>query len=48
MFVAPGEGYGLGVVYLVWALVVAGLYPLCKAYDRYKTRHPKNWWLSYV
>ncbi|HET9055048.1 MAG TPA: heparan-alpha-glucosaminide N-acetyltransferase domain-containing protein, partial [Cyclobacteriaceae bacterium] len=37
MFVAPGEGYGLEIVYLVWILVVMGLYPLCKVYDRYKT-----------
>lgn len=48
MFVAPGEGYGLGVVYLVWMLVVIGLYPLCKRYDRYKTAHPEKWWLSYL
>lgn len=48
MFVAPGEGYGLGVVYVVWALVVIGLYPLCKWYDRYKTSHPNKWWLSYL
>lgn len=48
MFVAPGEGYGLAVVYLVWVLVVIGLYPLCKAYARYKTNHPEKWWLSYL
>lgn len=48
MFVAPGEGYGLGVVYLVWALFVIALYPLCKRYDSYKTRHPEKWWLSYL
>lgn len=48
MFVAPGEGYGLGVVYLVWVLVVVGLYPLCKRYDRYKTLHREKWWLSYL
>lgn len=48
MFVAPGEGYGLAIVYLVWILVVIGLYPLCKRYDRYKTAHPQKWWLSYL
>lgn len=47
-FVAPGEGYGLAVVYLVWIAVVTGLYPLCKWYDRYKTTHPEKWWLSYL
>ncbi len=48
MFVAPGEGYGLPIVYLVWALVVIGLYPLCKRYDQYKTLHKEKWWLSYL
>lgn len=49
MFVAPGEGYGLAIVYLVWAVVVTGLYPLCNLYDRYKTTHHKEkWWLSYL
>ncbi len=48
MFVAPGEGYGLPVVYLVWILIVIGLYPLCKWYDRYKTAHKEKWWLSYL
>jgi uncharacterized membrane protein len=48
MFVAPGEGYGLGIVYLVWVLIVVGLYPLCKRYDRYKSEHPEKWWLSYL
>jgi hypothetical protein len=48
MFVAPGEGYGLGVVYLVWILVVAFLYPLCKRYHQYKKSHPEKWWLSYL
>ena len=47
MFVAPGEGYGLPIVYLVWILVVIGLYPLCKRYDQYKTLHKEKWWLSY-
>lgn len=48
MFVAPGEGYGLGIVYLVWMLVVVGLYPLCKRYEQYKRNHPEKWWLSYL
>jgi uncharacterized membrane protein len=48
LFVAPGEGYGLPVVYLVWAIVVIGLYPLCKWYDTYKTGHREKWWLSYL
>jgi uncharacterized membrane protein len=48
MFVAPGEGYSLGIVYLVWALVVIALYPLCKKYDAYKTSHKEKWILSYL
>jgi uncharacterized membrane protein len=48
MFVAPGEGYGLFVVYGVWAVVVIALYPLCKRWDRYKTSHRNRWWLSYL
>jgi uncharacterized membrane protein len=47
-FLVPGEGFGLPVVYLVWIAVVVALYPLCRWYDRYKTRHPEKWWLSYV
>lgn len=48
LFIIPGEGYSLGVVYLVWAAVVIGLYPLCKKYDRYKNNHKEKWWLSYL
>lgn len=48
LFVAPGEGYNLWVVYGVWALVVIALYPLCKRYDKYKTSHKEKWWLSYL
>ncbi|MCB0734454.1 MAG: hypothetical protein H6608_09995 [Flavobacteriales bacterium] len=47
-FVQPGEGYGLGVVYLVWMGVVIGLYPLCKRYQAYKSSHRDRWWLSYL
>ena len=46
-FFIPGEGYGLGVVYLVWIIVVLSLYPLCKWFNDYKSRNPK-WWLSYL
>jgi uncharacterized membrane protein len=43
-----GYGFSLWVVYLVWAAVVIALYPLCKRYDKYKTRHKEKWWLSYL
>lgn len=47
-FAVPGEGYSLGIVYIVWIAVVIALYPLCKWYDRYKTTHKEKWWLSYL
>jgi len=43
-----GYGFSLGIVYLVWAVVVIGLYPLCKWYDKYKSAHKEKWWLSYL
>ncbi len=43
-----GYGFSLGVVYLVWLTIVIGLYPLCKWYDKYKTRHKEKKWLSYL
>ena len=46
-FVAPGEGYSLGVVYVIWILIVLFLYPFCKWYSDYKLTHRK-WWLSYL
>ena len=48
MYVAPGEGNGLLVVYAVWLGVILLLYPLCEKYDRYKTAHKEKWWLSYL
>ena len=48
LFVIPGEGFRLPVVYLIWIVVVVALYPLCKWYDRYKTQHKEKWWLSYI
>jgi uncharacterized membrane protein len=46
-FILPGEGYGLGIVYLIWFLVILALYPLCKWFSNYKLTH-KQWWLSYL
>jgi hypothetical protein len=48
MYVAPGEGYDLGIVYAVWILVLVVLYPVCKWYDVYKQNHKHKWWLSYL
>ena len=41
-------GLSLGSVYVVWILVVASLYPLCKWYQTYRENHPSKWWLSYL
>ena len=48
LFLVPGEGFGLPGVFGVWLLVILLLYPLCRKYDRYKTRHREKWWLSYL
>jgi uncharacterized membrane protein len=43
-----GYGFSLGVVYLIWISIVLFLYPICKWYDGYKSRHRDKWWLSYL
>ena len=47
-FAIPGEGYSLLAVYGIWAAIVILMYPLCKWYDNYKTKHKEKWWLSYL
>lgn len=42
----PGWGYSLPIVYLVWAIVVATMYPLCRWYAGVKQRRNSPW-LSY-
>jgi len=41
-------GFSLYVVYIVWALVIVGMYPLCKWYRAYKKRHPEKRLLAYI
>jgi uncharacterized membrane protein len=43
----PGWGYGLPVVYLVWAVVVIAMYPLCRWFAALKRRR-RDAWLSYL
>jgi uncharacterized membrane protein len=45
----PPEGYtwGLGLLYLVWALAIAILYFACRWYAALKARR-HDWWLSYL
>ncbi|HEX6847458.1 MAG TPA: heparan-alpha-glucosaminide N-acetyltransferase domain-containing protein [Chitinophagaceae bacterium] len=47
-FIKEGEGVQLRYVYLIWLAIVIMMYPLCKWYDRYKTRHKEKKWLSYL
>ncbi len=46
-FYPKGFGVGLPEVFIVWALVVAALYPLCRWVAGVKARR-NDWWLSYV
>jgi hypothetical protein len=43
----PDFGYDLWVVYVVWALVVVALYPVCRWFADLKQRR-RGWWWSYV
>jgi len=43
----PGWDLGLPMVYLMWAVVVFSLYPLCRWYAGLKQRR-RAWWLSYL
>jgi uncharacterized membrane protein len=42
-----GFGYDLWVVYVVWTLIVLGLYPACRWFARIKGAR-RDWWLSYL
>jgi uncharacterized membrane protein len=42
-----GFGWNLAVVYLVWALVVVVLYPVCRWFAGVKARR-RDWWLGYL
>ena len=43
------DWYGLGLpgVYALWLVIVAGLYPVCRAFAALKARR-RDWWLSYL
>ena len=43
-----GYGFNLITVYLIWFLVIALMYPLCKKFDAYKQANKDKWWLSYL
>ena len=46
-FLIAGEGYSIGIVYLIWILLVLALYPLCKWFSDMKRKNA-HWWLSYL
>ncbi len=43
-----GGGVDLYVIYLIWIGVVIFLYPVCRWYGDYKTRHKENKYLRYL
>ena len=43
----PGWGFSLPIVYLIWALIVCAMYPLCHWYAALKARRSDPW-LSYI
>jgi uncharacterized membrane protein len=43
-----GYGFDLWLTYVIWIVVVVGLYPLCRWYDKYKTNNRHKKWLSYL
>jgi hypothetical protein len=42
-----GFGWELWVVYVVWIVLVAALYPVCRWFSKVKERR-RAWWLSYI
>lgn len=49
-FGRPAAGFGLGLVgvLVIWVVIVALLYPLCKWYAGYKKNHPSTFWSRYL
>ena len=43
----PGYGWDLSVVYAVWIVTVALMYPVCRSYAALKERR-QDWWLTYL
>ena len=41
-------GFGLGIVYVIWVVVVIALYPLCRWYQQVRESRPAWWWLGYL
>lgn len=43
VFVPPGQRWSLALLYLVFAIAIAALYPLCRWYARVKAERPARW-----
>jgi uncharacterized membrane protein len=43
-----GYGFFLWTVYVIWVLLILGLYPVCRWYNNYKSNNRDKWWLSYL
>jgi uncharacterized membrane protein len=43
-----GYGFNLGVVYIIWFLLIIGLYPISSWYNNFKSNNRDKWWLSYL
>ena len=41
-------GYGLPIIYFIWAFVVITLYPFCKWYGDFKAKHKNIKFLRYL
>ena len=41
-------GFTLPVVYLIWTAVTLFLYPVCRRFAAFKSRHRGSWWTPYV
>ncbi len=48
VWIPEEQRWSLGLLYLVFALVVAALYVACRWYARYKAVHPEKKWLKYL
>jgi len=44
----PWWGFSLPVVYLIWVMVTALLYPVCRRFAAFKSRHRGSWWTPYI
>jgi hypothetical protein len=41
--IPPEQRWSLALLYAVWAIVIAMLYPLCRWYSQTKALRPRGW-----